>query len=327
MDEFSTIPFAPVPLVLDNIKPGVKTAIEGDSFASCFSISSETSSFVYKKELDGNVDIIDGVLSSMECESLRNEVDNCKSLTFWSSKGRVDAGARAFRDADTVEVKSLCIAEIIWERIKHYMNDRNILIPDSEEENLEMGKESRWERELPGDWIPVALNHDLLFAKYPSGGAFSPHTDGRAIHNFNRRSFQSVIIFLNDVPTSCGGGTRFFLKDALKHLELSNGHWTVDSAFITLDVPAVAGRVLVFDQALVHEGVPPIDSHLKYIIRSDIMFQRKVPICDLENDRLAYEVFRAAEDLAEANRIDEAMPLFKRAFKLSPQMAQIMGQG
>lgn len=88
----------------------------------------------------------------------------------------------------------------------------------------------------------------------------------------------------------------------------------------------VAGRLLIFHQSLVHEGVPPKSPHLKYIIRSDVMLTRTPAICDSEADREAYRIFKQAEDLAEQGRVDEAVPLFKRALKLSPEMARIMGQ-
>jgi hypothetical protein len=46
--------------------------------------------------------------------------------------------------------------------------------------------------------------------------------------------------------------------------------------------------MLVFEQSLVHEGVPPAQPHIKYIIRSDVMFQRDPAICDSPQDVAAY---------------------------------------
>lgn len=230
-----------------------------------------------------------------------------------------------YRDADTIEVMSTTFAEKIWTRVANLCDDKlKVKVEDDE-------SDSNWERELVGHWIPSTLNHDLLFAKYPSGGAFAPHTDGRAIHDFNTRSFYSVILFLYTIPKGSGGGTRFYVSDAVNQLKTSvnsdgKTHWSSDASLATAEVDAVAGRMLIFQQALVHEGVPPCCPHKKYIIRSDVMSCRSPAICASGTDREAYAVFRQAEDLAEAGQIDEAMPLFRRAFKMSPEMARIMGQ-
>ena len=40
-------------------------------------------------------------------------------------------------------------------------------------------------------------NDHLLFNKYVGKGHFSPHTDGATVESFNRRSFYSVLVYLN----------------------------------------------------------------------------------------------------------------------------------
>lgn len=271
---------------------------------------------------------IDKVLSSSECAALCDACVNCNEMRFWSSAGRDDDSVRSFRDADTVEVKSHSISSKIWERMRHLLPNPKITVTDNEDD-------VNWEKELIGSWEASSLNFDLLFAKYPSGGAFSPHTDGRAIHDFNTRSFYSVIIFLNDIESSCGGGTRFYQEAAIRNLKLvSNSdsvvmanHWSADASFQTNIVTAVSGRMLLFHQSLVHEGVPPMFPHTKFIIRSDIMYRRCPAICAQPHDLEAYAMFREAEDLAEKGHVTESIKLFKRCFKLSPDMARVMGQG
>lgn len=77
--------------------------------------------------------------------------------------------------------------------------------------------------------------------------------------DFNTRSFRSVILFLNDIPLAeGGGGTRFYATEALKHLKQNDkGQWTCESSaladMVTMEVPADAGKMLTFDQTLVHE--------------------------------------------------------------------------
>jgi hypothetical protein len=116
------------------------------------------------------------VFTSQECAYLRNLVEKEKNLSFWNSLGREDENARLFRDADTVEVIHEELAGLIWSRIEHLVELDLIEIGDEEIDH------PLYERELPGTWGPVGMNQNFLFAIYPQGGHFAPHTDGREIH-------------------------------------------------------------------------------------------------------------------------------------------------
>ena len=330
---------------LDYIKPDTKIALTGPNaspFCSCMGPATSSSSLHQDFEVEdsgitfnhialeeGDVIVVDDFLTRDECRQLCAEIDANPALSFWSAAGRENDKARAFRDADTIEVNSKEIAVNMWNRIKTHMEHKDKIISIDEEGDT--SNDSLWERELPGEWKPVNFNHDLLFVKYPSGGAFSPHTDGKAIHHFNRRSFYSVIVFLNDVVE--GGGTRFYKKEALQHLSEEDSaatdaaaRWTAAEELMTYEVQPAAGRLLFFDQRLVHEGVPPCAPCEKYIIRSDIMYQRVDPVCDSEKDREAYRLYREAEVLAEDGQVAPSISLFKRAIKMSPELAKYMGQ-
>jgi tetratricopeptide (TPR) repeat protein len=167
--------------------------------------------------------------------------------------------------------------------------------------------------------------------------------------DFNTRSFYSVVTYLNDIPEGMGGGTKFYESDALSSLKavastantyISEGKeglvgdtikahrsskWTADDSFHKTTCSPVAGRMLIFEQALAHEGVPPERPYYKYIIRSDVMYKRTPPICDSPEDREAYRIFKHAEQLAEAGKVEEAIPQFRKAIKMSPKLAAIMG--
>lgn len=301
---------------LSVVKPsyGVKKALNpGESaalFTSCLSGSAPHTT--PQHALDSRVVWLDGVLSAEECAAMTAAVES-STLTFWSPD--VSAEARAFRNADTVEMNNPSLAEALWSRVCSPLSSAIPPISFTQEED----------RELEGTWVPAALNHDLLIAKYPPGGSFAPHTDGRTTHDFNRRSFLSVIIFLNDIAE--GGGTRFYKDEALNRLALDSvGRWTGEPSDATLLVSPVRGRILVFDQDLIHEGVPPVAPDNKYIIRSDVMFQRTPPVCTGEKDIEAYKMFRRAEDLAEAGDVQQSLALFAASWKLSPAMSKMMGQ-
>jgi len=308
------------------VKPASKAllgAVEAKAFTAQIlqSTSQPRAELEWQSALGGKVVWVDNVLSAVECQSLCQLVDACPQLSFWHGGVRGEQSeAQAFRDADTIEMNNPELGAALWDRLlasgAARWPPKDIVV--SEEEDSEL--EGRWVAESP-------LNQDLLFARYPSEGSFAPHTDGRAIQHFNRRSFQSVILFLNDVPTGFGGGTRFYSEAALGQLTRdAQGRWTADASLVELDVLPRAGRLLMFDQELVHEGVPPLSPHVKYIIRSDVMRARTPAVCDSPTDREAYALFRRAEELAEAGEVAESLRLFQLSWSMSPSLKRIMKQ-
>lgn len=272
--------------------------------------------------IENEVGYIDDVLRSHECDGLIKAMDLSKSMSFWSNKGRENQESRAFRDADTVEIHSHYIASALWNRVQSYLNHLKFHFPA-----LDDGTDA-WQVDLIGDWSCAAINHDLLLARYPSGGYFSPHTDGNVIANFNLRSFFSVIVFLNDIPPTLGGGTKFYQSEASNNLQqTAPGHpWTADEKYCIFEVEARAGRFLFFHQKYVHEGVMPREPFQKHIIRTDIMFTRHPLLLTSPEDSEAYTLHQQAEYLAELGRTAESIKLFKMAFKMSPSLSRLMGQ-
>jgi len=315
------------------VKPKAKVCMdEGEAMEtfvdSCLASDNSCAFSDPRSMLDGRVRYVDGILSRDECARLRERLDASPLLSFWSPVD--EAEVRAYRDADTVEVHSIELSRRLWARCGFILGP---LLPPVPVALREEDGGDVWERELAGStWVPCGLNHDLLFARYPSGGAFAPHTDGRTCHTFNRRSFDSVIIFLNDVPEGKGGGTRFYSQEALTRLHreasdgIPKGRWSADPSFVTAEVAAVSGRVLVFDQQLVHEGIPPAPGYRKYILRTDVMYDREVPLCNSRTEVEAYALYQRAEALAEEpGGAFEAARLMARALKMAPVMAAVMG--
>ena len=65
----------------------------------------------------------------------------------------------------------------------------------------------------------------------------------------------------------------------------------------------------------------------KYILRSDILFERRPALLTSSIDQKAYSIYREAELLAEDGKVDESIGLFRKAFRMSPELSIIMGQG
>ena len=315
-----------VPSLL-SIMPNTKRALvekEAEDFVEealkDTTITSNRLRIVQKKSMHGelpSIICVEDCLSSGACKALRHAIDASPHLTFWNANGREDESAKRFRDADTIEVKSPTLAVLLWNRIKHAVQHWEIDIGENEEED------PRWERELPGKWKADGVNDDFLFAKYPSGGHFAPHTDGRTIHDFNYRSFYSIIIYLNSVSLEEGASTNFYSAEAVNSLYLdSSGQWTSDKSKVSHEIEATAGKALIFSQELVHEGVPPSDRNLKYIIRTDVMFSRVPPICNSIKDTEAYEMHRCGLEYAENGKLELGLPLMKKAMKLASSELQ-----
>lgn len=120
---------------------------------------------------------------------------------------------------------------------------------------------------------PLGINARFRFYRYNPGDFFKPHTDGAwsgsrvvngELHNNaypDRFSQMTLLLFLNDDFE--GGATRFLVRDAT-----GGGK--------RIDVRTPAGGALCFPHGMnplhcVHSSEPVIEG-VKYIIRSDILF-------------------------------------------------------
>lgn len=255
--------------------------------------------------------VLTNVLTAEQCSELRRRSE-AAGYTFWNASAKKD-----FRSAFTVEVHSEELAEHVWQRIK----DRVVKSVSITKED-----ERRYMRDVEGEWIAYGVNPSLVLARYRDGGHFSPHTDGYTIVDFNRRSLYSLLLYLNDCDS--GGATRLFPVEVCgQQFSLDEGgrfRWDEDS--VCHSCPCVEGTALAFYQDIPHEGEPVYSEQSeKYIIRTDIMYKRKEPICDKPNDRDAYKLFREAELLEADGECQKAAQLFRRAFKMSPDLAEVMG--
>ncbi|KAJ1445085.1 putative methyltransferase-domain-containing protein [Pelagophyceae sp. CCMP2097] len=276
------------------------------AIASELSVSAGDASLLRRR-----VAVVDGALTDAECDALVAALDSSAERSFWAAEDGSEA--RAFRDADTVEAALPGAAALLWRRTQ------NALFPGGSGDVEHVADDDI----DGGAWRAAGYNDDFLFATYPAEGSFAPHSDGATHLHFNRRSHFSVIIYLNE-PAG-GGGTAFYEAAAVRALvEDDQGRWTAPAAMRLGTVLSRKGRLLVFDQRLVHEGVPPENSR-KHIIRSDIMFDRCEPRFDNPVDRAAYAEYHAAVDLAGEGRHDEARAAFERCRRAAPDLAAVFG--
>mmetsp|Transcript_44140 Transcript_44140/g.127387 ORF Transcript_44140/g.127387 Transcript_44140/m.127387 type:complete len:409 (-) Transcript_44140:80-1306(-) len=250
--------------------------------------------------------VLDNVLSPEECAGLIEQGSGLWS--FWDDSDRPRV---TFRNAHTIEVTHNAIADAIWSRVSHLVQP---MLAYNDEDD------PRFEVDLEGAWVPYAVNPRLLFSKYTSGGHFSPHTDGTTVIDFNRRTFYSCVLFLNESPW--GGHTRLYADEQMRKelLPDDEGRLSGDPALVLHEVPPKAGRMLVFYHRLMHEGVPAAE---KFIIRTDILYRRTPEQCTALEDVEAFEMYQEAQLRAEKGECDMAAELFRKAFKRSPALKRV----
>jgi len=64
----------------------------------------------------------------------------------------------------------------------------------------------------------------------------------------------------------------------------------------------------------------------RYIIRTDIVYERRPAQCTLPEDQEAFRLYMEAQEKAEKSLCQEAMELFRRAFKMSAGLRRVYGQ-
>jgi len=190
---------------------------------------------------------VEGVLSLAECRSLIAAAESAGFSQAFVNEGRgqevLDLEAR---NSDRCIIDDEPFAARLFQRLRSSMPES---VMDSS----------------GGKWRLVSLNERLRLLRYKVGHSFKRHMDGHFTRS-GERSFFTVILYLNDGEEACsaaeffGGRTTFW------------GHAEGDPATDSmLNVEPRAGRALVFEHQLIHEG-EEIRRGVKYALRTDVMF-------------------------------------------------------
>lgn len=137
--------------------------------------------------------------------------------------------------------------------------------------------------ELARQWSPISVNPHIRIYKYKKGESFPEHVDykmrrivWRKSKKFEQLTFMTMLVYLND--DFKGGQTGFWTNhDTIGHKEhcrflrknLVKHHDVV--------ITPIQGMVLINDQCLLHEGLPPRKG-CKYVLRTDIVHEREIPL-------------------------------------------------
>ncbi|EAL64588.1 hypothetical protein DDB_G0285501 [Dictyostelium discoideum AX4] len=305
------------------------------SISNSFDLSKIT-----KKDLWGGGFILHNALSEEECKYFIEEAEKIG----WESLHWQRGEKNDFRINDRIMVMSEDIARFAWERVENFLNDNGLDITTTVKPGdglYKIGSPS-------GVWKPIGLNPKFRMCKYYKGGLFKKHYDGSYVQSSTKRSLYTFMFYLNQDYT--GGATNFLDDQSLKSissvlhfkdtntgtgndLELNDDDDSLKAVDLqslkVIDVvgPLKTGNLVVFPQDLFHEGSPVLDG-IKYIMRTDVMFEK---IADINTDQPvdpeaeAERLLVMAEELERSGSTDESIKMYKKAFSLSKNLASKYG--
>jgi len=204
---------------------------------------------------------IDGVLDTQWCKKVIDVTDK-----FYTTMK--DEYSKNSRDSDRFLTINKDLAELLWFAIKdhlfHYLKSS---------ENVNRPK-TPFGFGVKGLWNPIKINECFRFNKYlaPSSG-FEPHRDSLYVESFNKRSIYTILIYLNDINEDLGGKTVFIEPNINKTDECPTVKEEIkDGHKITSSIKPKSGLIAIMCHNRIHSA-EPLHSGLKYVIRSDIIFE------------------------------------------------------
>ncbi|KAJ7053297.1 hypothetical protein C8F01DRAFT_1032167 [Mycena amicta] len=177
---------------------------------------------------------------------------------------QVNAGVHAYtntsyRNGQRIIYDSMDLSERIFAKIRPHLKD----IEEIDQPTYLSGATKAVQK-----WRMVRLNERLRFLRYPLGGFFRAHIDGRYEDPVTKhRTFYTLQFYL---PSDASGSKESF-QPPLGGSTRFRGR-IVEKAHA--DVESIPGRVLVFQHAdLLHTG-EEVTGGVKCTVRSDILYER-----------------------------------------------------
>lgn len=277
----------------------------------------------YSVGTDVDCIVVEHFLTDTECDAL---LIACETVgySFWKQKKHddpstaiCDSSTTAVREVDTIEANFPKLSKKLFDRIQSSVH----LAPKRFRKDMERADEL-YERDLEGEWVPDSMSENLLLGRYGPGGHFMPHIDGSTIVDLNKRSFYTVLVYLNDCPA--GGETFLFSGEQQKVMVFddSTNKYRGSSTSRIGAVQPKKGSAAFFYYDLLHEGSPVVEGK-KYICRADLMYRREPPILTGEKDLEAFQLYQDARLAESSGNAEEACRMFRRVSKLSSGVAEL----
>ncbi|KIW25044.1 uncharacterized protein PV07_10717 [Cladophialophora immunda] len=250
-----------------------------------------------------SVDIVSSLLTPAECTDLITTHDH--EADMHAISGTYTSRLRKIIEDDD-------LAELLWSRLSRIYQGTEVVDEDGQV------------------WSAMGLNPCFRLCKYRAGDGFSTHVDGRRLATVDTQSFMTVNIYLNTVPAEHGGATRFLLDLTTYPPGTSSScdpqADNSTSSVLSQNQP-VEGSAAIFRDDIYHDG-KVLRSGVKYLLRTDMMFQRARPFTFDEMypphkfaaKERALKALDLAQRLEDAGNRDEAVRWYKLAFRLDEDL-------
>jgi hypothetical protein len=182
--------------------------------------------------------VLHGFLSAGECRTL---IDAAEAQGFRAAASDYPP---SYRDNDRLVADDPARANWLFERLCRFMAMRDESAPIRRQE----------------EWRLSGVNERIRLCRYRAGTRFGIHQDGVHHRGANVRSRLTFMVYLNSGEFD-GGDTVFYRGGPL-----------VDEASGLRFQPRT-GSLIMFDHGLWHAGAV-VDSGTKYILRSDLLYER-----------------------------------------------------
>jgi hypothetical protein len=269
------------------------------------------------KRFGGRCIAIHHALTQEECDYLIKEMDTDMEAVRYR---------RDYRRNDRNVYVSSKLADLLWKRLQPIAAGL-VLVADQDpsKQRLESEDSGHCPDELrmgygkDGVWHPVGLNECLRFCKYNPGDFFRKHCDGCFVRSQDEQSWFTTMFYLNGDFE--GGATNFLDINGPSACHENQLKAAQHEEIMASVAPEPGLCLLFFQPGLLHEG-EDLHRGLKYILRTDMMFQRDLATKSVRNANQveALALVEQAQAAEERSEVDLACRLYRRAFKLDPEL-------
>jgi hypothetical protein len=211
--------------------------------------------------------VIDGVLSSTECEQLIQAAEATTNGTWERAMVNVGMGQQRLiadlRNCGRIIWDSKDVVDRIWSRIGYVAEVQEIMRLVNVPKIVGYGPVKRKEV-----WAYTRPNERMRFLKYTGGEYFYEHEDGTYVTPDGlERSYFTLHLYLSDVAANNGGATTFHAMSMVSEKDVK--------------VTPKLGRILLFQhRGLLHSG-EEVTGGTKFTMRTDLMY--KIEDSSIEN--------------------------------------------
>ncbi|XP_053376226.1 uncharacterized protein LOC123532923 [Mercenaria mercenaria] len=153
--------------------------------------------------------------------------------------------------------------------------------------------------------------------RYFPEGHFSPHFDGHYDASPSERSLKTFMLYLNGGFS--GGATNFVDESQTLYKDVETGKYCAEEKNIICSVQPEAGLGILFNHHRLHEGAQLL-SPQKFLFCLNVYLRVSRMQKLNEKNAKALKLLQQVETLENGGECMKAAELYRRAFKLAPEL-------